>query len=91
MKLWQTGAREWTEVPLLPLRSANSRSLGLADMATAIRSGRAHRASGELAYHVLDIMHSVQDASHSKQHIQMASRVNRPAAMALGLPEGVLD
>ena len=91
VKLWQTGSKEWSEVELLPLRSANSRSLGLADMATAIRSGRAHRASGDLAYHVLDIMHSVHDASRSGQHIQMASRVDRPAAMVLGLPEGVLD
>jgi predicted dehydrogenase len=86
VKLWRTSQREW-----VPLRAENSRSLGVADMATAIRSGRPHRASGDLAYHVLDIMHAVHDASRSGQHIQMASRVDRPAAMALGLPEGVLD
>ena len=91
VKLWRTSQREWVDVPLLPLRAENSRSLGVADMATAIRSGRPHRASGDLAYHVLDIMHAVHDASRSGQHIQMDSRVDRPAAMALGLPAGILD
>ena len=34
----------------------NTRGIGPADMAYAIRAGRAHRASGELAYHVLEAM-----------------------------------
>ncbi len=91
VKVWTTGKREWMDVPLLPLRAQNSRSLGLADMATAIRTGRAHRANGDLAYHVLDIMHAAHDASRSGQHIELTSGVERPAAMALGLPAGVLD
>lgn len=91
VKLWTTSRREWVDVPLLPLRAQNSRSLGLADMATALRSGRPHRASGDLAYHVLDLMHAVHDASRTGQHIQMESTVERPAAMVPGLPAGVLD
>ena len=47
----------------MPIRAENSRSIGVADMAYAMRTGRAHRANGEMAYHVLDIMHAVHDAS----------------------------
>jgi predicted dehydrogenase len=38
-------ATEGEEIPLVPIRRYNSRSLGVADMAHAIRSGRPHRAS----------------------------------------------
>lgn len=48
---------------LFPIREKNSRSLGVADMAHALRSGRPHRANGEMAYHVLDLMHAIHDAS----------------------------
>jgi hypothetical protein len=50
-------------------------------MAEGIRSGQAHRANGELAYHVLDIMHAIHDASAEGRHIQLASSCERPAAM----------
>jgi predicted dehydrogenase len=59
----------------------NSRGLGLADMAEGIRTGRAHRASGELAYHVLDIMHAIHDASAESRHVLLESTCARPDAM----------
>src|SRR5262249_44744920 len=39
-----------------PYEDGNYRSIGLADMAHAIRSDRPHRASGDLALHVLEVM-----------------------------------
>ena len=60
-------------------------------MAYALRSGRPNRASGELTYHVLDIMHAVHDASRTGQHVQLASTCQRPAALPVGLPEDKLD
>jgi hypothetical protein len=60
-------------------------------MAHAIRSGRAHRANGEMAYHVLDIMHTIHDAATQGRHIDLASTCARPAPMKVGLPEGLLD
>jgi len=54
--LRRVGAAEWSEMPLTHGYAANSRGLGAADMAYALRSGRPHRASGALAYHVLDVM-----------------------------------
>lgn len=41
---------------------ARSRGVGVLDMARAIRAGTRPRASGELAYHVLDIMLSIEES-----------------------------
>ncbi len=71
----------WREVPLTHPHSENSRGLGVSDMALAIVEGRPHRASGELALHVLDLMESVQEASESGQYVQVRTTCPRPAAM----------
>jgi predicted dehydrogenase len=84
------GAKDWTEMPLSHDDSVG-RGIGVADMATAIQSGRPHRASGELAYHVLDLMYAFQDASQQEQHVHITSAVERPAALPTGLPAGALD
>jgi predicted dehydrogenase len=72
---------EWTEIPLEKEYSENSRGLGITDMAEAIEQDRPHRASGELAYHALDIMHAIHDASRLGKHIELKSRCGRPAAL----------
>ena len=82
---------EWEEVPLTHGYAENSRGIGVADMAYALRSGRPHRASGELAYHVLDIMHAFHDASREGRHIELESTCSRPAALPVGLAHGQLD
>lgn len=89
--LWRNNHREGENIPLLPIRERNSRSLGLADMAYALRSGRQHRANGEMAYHVLDIMHTIHDAAQEGKHIIMDSSCSRPSPMPVGLPESMLD
>ncbi len=61
------GMSGWTEIPLSHPYAAISRSIGVADMAYALRSGRPHRASGALALHVLDIMHAVHDVIQRRQ------------------------
>ena len=91
VRLWQAGAKEWTELPLLPNYAENWRSLGVADMAHAIRAGRPHRASGELTYHVLDLMHAFHDASQQDRHVALQSTCERPAPLNPSLPQGVLD
>ena len=78
VRLRQAGAGRWEEVPLTHGHTGDSRGLGVADMAEAIRQGRPHRASGELAYHVLDIMHAIHDASEQGQHINLRSTCARP-------------
>ena len=48
---------EWRELPVEG--STATRGIGVLDMARGLRSGVAHRASGELGMHVLDIMTSI--------------------------------
>jgi len=72
---------EWKEIPVTRPYTANSRGLGLADMAEGIRTGRSHRANGALAYHVLDIMHAIHDASAEGRHVLLDSTCERPEAM----------
>ena len=53
-------------------------------MAYALRTGSPQRANGHLAFHVLDIMHAIHDASERGQHIILESSCERPAPF----PEG---
>ena len=91
VRLFRAGAEGWTTVPHSHGYADNVRGLGMADMACAVRSGRPHRASGDLAYHVLDIMHAFYDASETGRHIQIKSRCRRPQPMIMDLAEGQLD
>ena len=87
----RAGASDWSEVPLTHAYTENSRGIGVADMAYALRSGRPHRANGDMAYHVLDIMHAFHDASREGKHVELSSTCTRPAPLPLGLREGTLD
>lgn len=69
----------------------NSRGIGIADMASAIQSGRPHRASGELARHVIDITLGIFDSSRTERHVVLTTRVDRPAPLPIGLPANQLD
>jgi predicted dehydrogenase len=72
---------EWQDVPLTHGHTEESRGLGVRDMAAAIRENRPHRANGEMAFHVLDLMQSFEEASTSGRHIEIQSRCKRPAAL----------
>lgn len=85
------GANEWTEMPLTHGYTVNSRGIGVADMAYAIRTGRKHRANGEMAYHVLEVMYGFHDASVSGQHYELTSTCQRPEPLPVHLPAYVLD
>lgn len=91
VRVRRAGASEWSEVPLTHANHENSRGLGVADMAYALRTGRPHRANGDLAFHVLDIMHAFQEASDLGSHIEITSGCERPAPLPVGLLPGVLD
>lgn len=59
----------------------NLRGIGVTDMAEAIDEGRPHRASGEMTYHVLDIMHGIHDASSSGKYYDVPSTCARPTPL----------
>jgi predicted dehydrogenase len=59
--------------------------LGLADLAVAIRDKKPHRASGEMAYHVLELMHAFLASSEQGKHVDIVSSCERPASLSAGL------
>jgi predicted dehydrogenase len=63
---------------------ADYRIIGLLDMAAAIQANRPHRASGEMALHVLEVMDALDRSSKEGRHLAIKSRPERPAP----LPEG---
>ena len=91
VRVRRAGASDWSDVPLTHGYAKNSRSVGVADMAYALQSGRPHRANGQLTYHVLDLMHAFHDAANEGRHIELKSTCSRPAALPLGLRDGQLD
>jgi predicted dehydrogenase len=74
------GADGWEAVPLR-FDDGVGRGIGLADMIAAIRTGRPHRASGELAFHVLDVLLAIETATSTHRSEVVASRCERPAPL----------
>ena len=91
VRLLKAGEGNWKEVRLTHGYADNSRGLGVADMARGLRTGRAHRANGELACHVLEIMHAFHTASRQGRHVRLKTSCVRPRAMPTGLRKGHVD
>jgi len=91
VQLLRMEEKEWMDVPLSHGYTENSRGIGVADMAYALRSGRPHRASGELTYHVLEAMHAFHTASERSKTVTLRSRCGKPALLPQGLKPGYLD
>jgi predicted dehydrogenase len=74
---------EWTDVPASAGYEDAARGSGVADMARAVAGNAPHRANGELAYHVLDVMESVLAAAADGTAVEVRSWCERPAALPL--------
>jgi predicted dehydrogenase len=82
----------WRPVPIVhPYANGNFRIMGAADMAHAIRSDREHRASGALAFHVLEVMSAFQQSAEAGTHVAIGSRPARPAMLPVDLANGEFD
>jgi predicted dehydrogenase len=81
VRLKLAGDQEWRDAPLTHGYTENSRGLGASDMALGIAEGRPHRASGQLALHVLDLMESAQEAYETAQYVKLRTSVTRPAPL----------
>lgn len=67
------------------------RGIGGADLVAAVQGGRAARASGDLAYHVLDIGLSLYDSAEKGAAVNVESTVARPDVMQQGLVEDPVE
>jgi predicted dehydrogenase len=90
VKLLRRGQKDWETLPFQH-RIGYGRSVGAADMAHAIRSGREHRASGERAFNTLDIMLAFLDNGSTGKPVKIKSKYTQPAPLPLNLAEGVLE
>jgi predicted dehydrogenase len=82
---------KWQDIATTqPYADGNYRSLGIADMAHAIRTDRPHRASGALALHVLEVMEAFARSAENGRSIAITTTVERPAPLADSLAAGEL-
>jgi predicted dehydrogenase len=81
---------EFVEVPHAFVKGYG-RSVGLADLAYAIHSGRAARCNGQQALAVLELMQAFLDSSQSGQAVTPTVQYERVAPMPAHLPYGTLD
>lgn len=80
---------DWEDVPIS--YPNNARMIGVIDMVSAIQSDRIHRANGDLAYHVLEVMLAFDKSSESGEHVTIESTTERPTPISTGLREWEID
>ncbi|MFG3019389.1 Gfo/Idh/MocA family protein [Streptomyces sp. NPDC048254] len=69
----------WETLPVSAGYRDAGRGVGLADLAEALAEGRPHRASAELAGHVLDVMLTLMEAADEGRALPVTSTCERPA------------
>ena len=72
---------KWRALPTEFPYNDNMRGLGVADMARSIRENTPHRASGEMTYHVVDVMRALLKSSERGKQIMLESKCKRPALL----------
>lgn len=81
------GSGDWMTIPLTHGFTENCRGIGVADMAHCIETGEPHRASGEMGFHVLEIMTAILTAAEHAAVIELHSACERPEPLPRVLPE----
>lgn len=67
------------------------RSVGLADMAKALQTGRRHRANETLLFNVQDIMQAFLESAETDKAVEITTPFERPAPLPTGLKLGEMD
>lgn len=83
---------EWEEVPVRhrfneTSHRANSRGIGLVDMAYAIRDGREPRAGGEMALHSVETMSALLESARDHRFVTVTGSFRRPEPLPENFPE----
>ncbi|SHF58737.1 Gfo/Idh/MocA family protein [Streptoalloteichus hindustanus] len=79
------GATEWTELAgpsSTGSRPPVRRGAGVVDLARALRAGTDHRANGDLAFHVVDVMQSILESARDGRRVPVVSDCRRPEPLA---------
>lgn len=68
---------------------ADHRCIGVVDLVAAIHQRRPHRANGELALHVLEVLEAISTSAAQRRPVDLSSSCARPDPVPLGADEGV--
>jgi len=80
------GLDEWDVAANNHGYNEDSRGLGLADLAYAVRDNRPPRASGKMAFHVFDIMMGILESSKSGEYSVLESTCSIPSPLPANFP-----
>jgi predicted dehydrogenase len=79
VRVWRGGMTGDADAEVHPaVGSTFSRGAGIVELARAIRARRVERASGELAYHVLDVMVSIAESAEHGERVPVVSTTHVP-------------
>lgn len=82
VQVWRDGMAAEADAEVHPaIGSTFSRGAGVVELARAIRAGRPERASGEFAFHVLDVMVSMTESAANGGRVAVESTVQVPPAL----------
>jgi predicted dehydrogenase len=79
-RFFPAGSEEWEDVPVDGFE-LHGRGIGLASLGSALRGTGENRASGRLAYHVLDAMVAIVESAEAGRRVEVSSSAERPAPM----------
>lgn len=72
---------EWEKVPQFVEYEKYGRGIGVVDMIRSIEAGVPHKASGDLAYHVTDVIIAMDEAGKSGKEIAIESTATKPEGL----------
>ncbi|GAB2634556.1 Gfo/Idh/MocA family oxidoreductase [Kribbella swartbergensis] len=79
IKIRRRGAEDWETIA--ETTASAERGTGVLEMARAIRENRPHRATGALAFHVVDVMASITESIDTRAFVDVTSTVEVPAIL----------
>jgi predicted dehydrogenase len=80
VRLFSAGGTEWHDIPTDRFE-LQRRGIGLSNLADSLSGTGYNRASGRLAYHVLDAMVSLIESGEQGKYLDLTSTVERPPAL----------
>ena len=84
-------SKELIELECRHTYNQDSRGVGVADLAVAIKNGRPQRASGDMAAHVVDILNALHESSDEGNWIDLQTTCAQPTALPRDLPNWTID
>lgn len=91
VKLYRPEEKELRELPLVFDYKENSRGLGLADMANAVRDGRRARADYTQTFHVLEMIEGFETSGRTGAWVDIDSCYKSAPPMCKAIVPGILD